>query len=74
MSTLETVVHAKNVQGVGVRYEDGDGHFYLLVDGIGLSPLIVKVHGDANKGRRSVVAKQLLRQLRDDIDAVLEED
>jgi len=75
MSSLVTSVKATGVQNVSIQFEEGDGHFHIILDGDRLSqPFWLQVCVDAELGRRSIASKQLLRNLRNNINRILGDD
>ena len=73
--SMVTSVKATGVQNVSIQFEEGDGHFHIILDGDRLSqPFWLQVCVDAELGRRSIASKQLLRNLRDNINRILGDD
>ncbi len=73
--SMVTSLKATGVQDVSIRFDDGDGHFHIVLDGDRLSqPFWLQVCVDAELGRRSTASKVLLRKLRANINRLLEED
>lgn len=74
MSRLVTSVKATGVQDVSIRYDDGEGFFDIVIDGSASMPFWIHTAVDAELGRKSIVARQVLRNLRDDINKILGDD
>ena len=73
--SMVTSVKATGVQDVSIRFEEGDGHFHIVLDGDRLSqPFWLQVCVDAELGRRSTASKLLLMKLRANINRILGDD